>query len=99
MIKPGVKLHPSTIWAVAMPIVFEVYRDYGEAPVITSGTDGRHMEGSLHYLGLAFDFRTRHVQPDDRMALTASLQAALGDDFDVILEHDHIHVEYDPEDT
>ncbi len=96
MIKPRVKLHPSTVWAVAMPIIHQVYRDHEETLVITSGTDGRHMEGSLHYVGLAFDFRTRTVHPNDRMALTASLQAALGDEFDVILESDHIHCEYDP---
>ena len=98
MIKTGVKLHPSTAWAVAIPIIFEVYRDFGEAAVITSGTDGRHMEGSLHYCGNAFDFRTRHVQPDDRMALATTLSAALGEEFDVVLESDHIHVEFDPKD-
>lgn len=97
MIKPGVQLHPSTVWAVAMPIIFEVFRDYDVSPVITSGTDGRHMPESLHYVGLAFDFRTRHVQPDDRIPLTAALQAGLGEAFDVVLESDHIHVEYDPD--
>ena len=99
MIKPGVKLHPSTVWAVAIPIIFEVFRDHDESVVITSGTDGRHRADSLHYSGMAFDFRTRTVRLDDRMALTASLQGALGEEFDVILEYDHIHIEHDPRRT
>ena len=96
MIKPGVKLLPATAWAVAIPIIFEVFRDFEAAPVITSGVEGKHMPGSLHYVGKAFDFRIRHVQPDCRIELTAALQAALGDEFDVILEEDHIHIEFQP---
>lgn len=96
MIKAGVKLHPSTIWAVAMPVIFEVFRSFGVTPVITSGVDGRHMPESLHYKGLAFDFRTRHVPQGDLAALTAHLSDALGGNFDVVLESDHVHVEFDP---
>lgn len=97
MIKDGVKLHPATIWAVAMPIIFEVYRDFDVSPVITSGMEGKHSSGSLHYAGLAFDFRTRHVKPDSRFELAARLQAELGEEFDVVLEADHIHIEWDPD--
>ena len=96
MIKPGVKLHPSTVWAVAIPIIFEIFRDFGVSPVITSGIDGVHSNNSLHYSGRAFDFRTRHVHPDNRLELIASLAAALGEEFDVVLETDHIHIEFDP---
>lgn len=96
MIKPGVKLHPTMAWAVALPIIFEIYRDFDASPVVTSGVDGVHRPDSLHYRGHALDFRTRHVQPDDRMALTAALAAALGDEFDVVLEVDHIHIEFQP---
>lgn len=83
-------------WAVAVPIIFEVYRDFGHSPVITSGTDGRHRADSLHYSGNALDLRIRHIPPEDRVALTASLASSLGEEFDVILEADHIHVEFDP---
>lgn len=95
MIKPGVKLHPQTVWAVAIPIIFQVYRDFGVEPVITSGIDGRHSRNSLHYSGMAFDFRTRHVPPGDLAALVATITQALGDEFDVVLESDHLHVERD----
>lgn len=96
MIKPGVKLHPTTVWAVAMPIIREVYQDFGYVAVITSGIDGKHSTNSLHYSGMAFDFRTRDVKPVDLPHLFATLGQSLGDNFDVVLEKDHIHIEYDP---
>jgi len=96
MIKPGVRLHPSTAWAVAMPIVREVYRDFGYTAVITSGVDGKHAKNSLHYSGRAFDFRTSNIALGDRIPLAATLSDSLGSEFDVVLENDHIHVEHDP---
>lgn len=96
MIKPGVKLHPATVWAVAIPVIFEVFRGFEVTPVITSGIDGHHMPGSLHYVGQAFDFRTRHVPAGDQAALVAHLKDALGEEFDVVLESSHVHIEWDP---
>lgn len=96
MIKKGVKLHPATVWSVAMPIIFQIYTDFGVTPVITSGMDGKHMPGSLHFGGLAFDFRTRHVGAAELPQLVAQITEALGDEFDVVLESDHLHVEFDP---
>lgn len=96
MIKPGVKLHPSTAWAAGMPIVREVFRDFGYTATITSGRDGKHMTGSLHYSGQAFDFRSRDIASADLHHLVATLAEALGKEFDVVLESDHIHVEFDP---
>ena len=76
---------------------------------ITSGCegskdDGVHKPSSLHYpensptlLGRAIDLRTFDV-PKERLtnALLPSLRLLLGTDFDVVLEKDHIHLEYDP---
>ncbi len=64
--------------------------------MITSGTDGQHMNGSLHYEGLAVDIRTLSATPEMRLAAFNSIKLALGENFDVILEKDHIHIEYDP---
>lgn len=72
-----------------------LYHARGEPCVITSALDGKHSKGSLHYKGLALDFRTRTL--DDPQALATALATALGDDYDVVLEGDHLHVEYDPE--
>jgi len=71
--------------------------------VVTSTTDGVHSSGSLHYSGLAFDIRGNDVSDAVMQSFSDALQAALGNDYDVVPEYyasnpanDHIHVEYDP---
>lgn len=101
MIKRGVRLHPANAWAIAMPIIHEVYRDFGYTVVLTSGVDGKHKSGSLHSEGKAHDFRTHHVKREDLYALVGTIQDALGNEFDVLLENEgqpneHLHVENDP---
>lgn len=59
---------------------------------VTSVRDGVHMEGSLHYVGRAFDF----VHPMMSRASALRLRGHLGPQYDVIFEEDHIHVEFDP---
>jgi hypothetical protein len=74
-----------------------IYQDYGYECVVTSGRDGTHMAGSKHYGGDAIDLRTRHVKDNNTIAMIAQeLQIVLGDDYDVVVEGTHIHVEYDP---
>ena len=68
--------------------------------VVTSGRDGRHMEGSLHYLDRALDFRTKHLTKAQKHTLLAEARHRLGSNYDVLLEHEgraneHLHVEYD----
>lgn len=64
-------------------------------PTITSAHDGVHMDGSLHYKDLAWDLRTRNLQPDKTEEIARMLRVDLGDDWDVIVEKDHLHCEYD----
>ena len=73
-----------------------IWAELGYALVITSLNDGRHSWTSLHYSGSAADLRIRHMRTGDAARATEELQAALGIDFDVVLEEDHIHVEYQP---
>jgi len=70
-------------------IVWEIE---GEELVVTSTYEGTHSEGSLHYADLAEDIRRHNKGKEvrDRLALE------LGDDYDVVLEASHIHIEYDP---
>jgi len=66
---------------------------------LTSGTDGVHMAGSRHYRGYALDLRKplKYYKPTDNVEkLAIALRVALGNEFDVVLEKTHIHVEYDP---
>ena len=85
-----------------------IYRKYHREPVITSGDemwkqdkDGdwvlTHSVGSLHYYGLALDFRIYYFSADVLAKVYKELRQALcylG--FDVVLEKDHIHIEYNP---
>jgi hypothetical protein len=69
--------------------------------LITSGNDGTHMPGSLHYKDRALDFRTKHLSLADKKALVTAVKRRLGKDYDVILEYageanEHLHVEHDP---
>ena len=73
-----------------------LWRKRGAELVITSGSDGKHGQNSLHYKGLALDFRIWNLGGAESDVLP-ELKAALGPEYDVVLEGDHFHVEYDPE--
>jgi len=64
--------------------------------VVTSVTDGVHSRTSLHYSGSAVDFRISHIEPGRAKNLVERIRAALTDEFDVVLESDHVHVEFQP---
>ena len=64
--------------------------------VITSGLDGAHSAGSLHYYGLAFDCRTRHIPNGLVQTVVKEIKTSFPNVFDVVLEINHIHIEYDP---
>ena len=75
----------------------------GPTPVITSGNDRRHSQGSLHYRDLAIDLRANNISDSLAQSIANDLSARLGADFDVIFErfpnnpaNDHIHLEFDP---
>src|SRR4030095_736368 len=74
-----------------------VFGKYGIIPTITSAVDGTHMATSKHYTGDALDWR---IWESNQKGVTSSiveeLKYYLGSDYDVILETDHIHIEYDP---
>lgn len=97
-IKPGVALlgmRPEILLAViaAEPIWYQMGTDL----TITSCTEGVHSKGSRHYSGLAIDLRTRGLSNEQAKRAAKLLADALGDNFDVVLEETHIHVEFDPE--
>lgn len=98
-IKPGVKLkgiRPEIL--VALMVARDVYHVYGQELVVTCGLDGHeNRPQSLHNSGLAVDLRTRIFPTETQKRVVADeLQKKLGDEFDVVLEVDHIHVEFDP---
>ena len=96
-VKPGVSLkHLKPQMLVALTAAELIWWGRGEELVITSGSDGIHAEHSLHYLGYALDFRTHYFDPQVQEWIRDQLASALGDEYDVVLENTHMHVEYDP---
>ena len=63
--------------------------------VITSGCDGVHSSNSLHYIGLALDFRTRQMSEPMQFKFVQYLRERLDECYDIVLEADHLHLEYD----
>lgn len=100
-LKPGVRLEALTPqMSLAVSIIASVYQKHGADCTITSANDSTHSVTSLHYKGLALDFRTRDFK-GDKHALTDEIERALGAEFDVVYEGDgtpnaHLHCEYDP---
>ena len=93
-IKKGVVLtgvRPEIV--LAMNFVDLLYYTLGQDLVITSVLDGKHMENSLHYSGCAFDFRLPEKNVNE---IVLELRMELGNNYDVVLESDHIHVEFQP---
>lgn len=85
---------------IAIGVAWELYRSECEDFVITSGNDGKHMDGSLHYENRAVDIRTRNLTPYYKDRIFEYLKKRLGRiGFDVVLENGdkpHIHIEWDP---
>lgn len=96
-IKHGVSvrgLRPEIL--LGLLIAADTYAEHGELNrfYITSGTEpatGRKL-GSRHNVGLAVDLR----RPYKATEIVHELRGRLGDEYDVVLEKDHIHLEYEP---
>lgn len=75
--------------------------------IITSGNDGRHGKNSFHYrnpeskgeatnkMSSAMDLRTRDMNTSTKQEALSELKKLFGNDFDIILETTHIHLEWD----
>src|SRR4051812_710734 len=84
------------IW-YALGIVEVVYRINGLRCTVTSLTDGKHGENSLHAKGLAGDVRTRGLNDILLRTIHGSINSILNPlGYDIVLEKDHIHIEYQP---
>ena len=101
-LKSGVKatgLRPELL--LAINVADEVYNNHGWELTITSLLDGAHSLTSLHYTGCAADLRTTaaNIPKSTIDAIAADIRKALTVDYDVIVEPDHIHLEFQPRRT
>lgn len=97
-LKDGVRINGIKAETIlALVIAKGIYAKYGDSFVVTSVSDGEHMEGSLHYVGHAFDCRLPAASTVKN--ILKELTQALGGDFDVVLETNHLHVEYQPKES
>ncbi len=97
IIKKGVKiagLRPEML--VAIIVIDYIYLKFNRELVITSALDGVHSVGSLHYVGLAIDTRTRFFSALQSKQIVVMIRRNLGIEFDVVLEKTHIHIEFQP---
>lgn len=100
MLKKGVNpfaLRPELL--LALTIAADLWKhSIGGEMTITSLNDSTHMRTSLHYDGKAADIRTRGVPQAELVRFVQRLYGALGSnpDYDIIIEDDHIHIEYQP---
>ena len=69
------------------------YELYDNEMVVTSTYEGNHSAGSLHYANQAFDLRLPGGNGD---LIISGMMDTMGPAFDVCMEIDHIHIEYDP---
>ncbi|PCI54133.1 MAG: hypothetical protein COB36_10605 [Alphaproteobacteria bacterium] len=96
MLKSGVNpLGMKTETLLAAIVANEVYALHGHSLVITSITDGKHGVGSYHGLGWAIDTRTRHLTDLETETIADEISERLGQFYDVVIEIDHIHIEFD----
>jgi hypothetical protein len=81
---------------LGLMIALGVYQEYGYDLVVTSLLDGKHSRTSLHYSGCGADLRTRHMQEAHKQLIADEINDRCGTDYDVVLESDHIHMEFQP---
>ncbi len=94
----GVRVRGESLaMAFLVGIVADVYREMGADAIATSCSDGTHSGGSLHWMGVAVDWRTHHLADEVQRQLAADrCRDRLGRDYDVVLEQDHLHTEWHP---
>ena len=98
-LKKGVRIRGLRVEAaIALFMANEVCEKLGVEMVVTSGTEGKHSWGSLHFSGCAFDFR-KWALSDNGAEARKMLSEKLGAEFDVVLERTHIHVEFQPKEA
>lgn len=103
-VKRGVKLDklkPEIL--LCLEAAYHAYKLEGLTITVTSTNDGKHMKGSKHYINQAFDSRIwyfknglfRYLTKQQLNRIKTRCEAWLGKDYDIVIEKDHLHFEWD----
>lgn len=104
-IKRGVRLHgviPQTMLIISVANDTWVNLGFGHLFCVTAGIEGKHKRKSEHAGGRAIDLRTwsdrTGIQMSDhtKANIVQQLQDALGEEYFVQAEGNHIHAHYRP---
>lgn len=77
------------------PVLDEIHKRVANRETIITDANSPRKGRSLHPVGNAIDIRSRDLQKGTVLRLVSSIRKTLGNCFDVLLESDHIHIEYD----
>ena len=95
-LKTGVDIRKVSVEMLfGIMIADSVFRKHNIDMVVTSVCDGKHGSGSKHYLGMGADIRIWGIEGKVDLIVN-ELKQAMNNNFDVVRESDHIHLEYDP---
>lgn len=95
-IKKGVELAGIKPEMIPVFIVMQNVSDlFGFQAVLTSGLEGKH-KTIVHPLGMATDWRLSKLGNVVDKRIQVAIKERLGDQYDVVLEVDHYHIEFDP---
>jgi len=87
---------------VAWDILDDILSNYGGDAIVTTGDNGKHSSGSLHYVGFALDFRSHNLKESSKREIKKEFDAAVGakegvrSEYDFVIESTHFHIEYQP---
>lgn len=95
-VKPGAILSTKPETEQMRRVMAAIWKSHGYQLTVTSGYDSTHGALSKHYGGLAEDYRTRDVAPSDLAVMVAEARRQLGRNYDLVIESDHLHGEFDP---
>jgi len=83
---------------IGLMVADSVYLLYQTPCVVTSLNDSKHSFNSLHYAGCAADILINNLPMGKAEEVAECIRVGLGHnpDYDVVLEADHIHLEWQP---
>jgi len=79
----------------AMIVCIDYFDSINKDFTITSGDDSKHLTNSKHYIGLAFDVRSRELSDIEKFNFRIYFTERLDNCFYFLQESDHFHIQYD----